>query len=468
MQYKHKVAIAYLFAYFLDLLNSYIANVAFPSIGKALHATVPQLTWIANAYVLSLILVIPVSGWLGDKYGTKKIFVSAVFIFTIASLLCGLSTSIYMLIFSRFLQGIGGGLLIPVGQAMLFRQFLPTERPKISAAVLIPACIAPMISPAVGGFIVEHFAWNYVFYFNIPFGMAILLFAVITLKEEKSSTHTQMDFAGLAFISMFLFLILYGCYLFSSPDSLFSGVVSLIFAFITLGLFLFHSFQKKNPLLDLTLFKNETFSIGTLLYFIIALSLAAVNILMIYFFQNVLGASPLKTGLLMVPFGIGIIIGLKLFALIGHKFAIKSVITFSLIIFIIMPLTLCFIYNLTQYNIACMIFFIYGISTGVLSNSLQNLAYLNVKNEEMGRASAIFNLNRQLGNSLGIGIFTMFFSLFLQKIHIFNTQEMLYSAKSISIFHLCFFMAGILNVFSFFVLWKWKQKEIVSQPIDVF
>ena len=468
MQYKHKVAIAYIFAYFLDLMNSYIATVAFPSIGTELHASAAQLSWVITAYILSLTLIIPVSGWLADKYGSKKLFVTSIFIFTAASFFCGFSGSIHALVFWRFVQGLGGGLLIPVGQAMLFRQFPPSERAKISAAVLIPAVIAPMIGPTIGGLIAEHLHWSYIFYFNIPFGVAIFLSSIFLLKEEKQETHAKIDFIGLGLLSLALFLMLYGCYLLSSPAGLLSGCISFISALVVFGIFLYASSKMKHPILELSLLKIKTFGAGTFIYFILGASFSAVNILMIYFFQNVLGASPAKTGLLMIPFGIGSIIGLKTSGHLFNRMGAKLIINISLFLFMLLPIVFCFINNISQYNIVWGTFLIYGLSVGLLANSTQNMSYSHITKNKMSNASAIFNLNRQLGLSLGVGLFTMLFSLLLEEKNILNPDAMHHNPAAMSVFHICFFAASSLNLLSLFVLWRstkcdyQKNKELIK------
>ena len=460
LQYKQKVAIATIFAYFIDLMNTYMSTVAFPKMGLALHANASQLSWVVTAYVLSLTLIIPVSGYLGDKYGTKKLFLGSIFIFTVASYLCGFSSSIESLILWRFVQGLGGGLLIPVGQTMLFRQYPAEERAKISAAVLIPAIVAPMIAPTVGGFIAQYLDWSWIFYFNVPFGIVIFLLASLWLKEEKQPVQGKIDYLGLTLLSLGLFLLLYGCFLFGTPQGIETGLFSCLGSVALLVLFVLNSSRKKNPILNLKLLKNKTFSVGTSIYFLLSVSFSALNILMIYFFQNALGASPEKTGMLMIPFGIGSIIGLKIAGAYFHKLGAKKLIYIGLSFFLLFGLLFCTINNIDQYNFVFILFLFYGLSVGKLANSLQALSFLKIQNQNMSSASALFNLNRQLGLSLGVGFFSMILSVLLQRNHILNDQQLLHNLGGIHIFHLCFFAIHIITVFSFIALVKLNKKHV--------
>src|SRR5689334_15505404 len=168
----------------MDLLDTTIINVALPTLGRKFDAGTTTLEWVVTGYLLSLAVWIPASGWLGDRFGTKRIFMFALAMFTIGSALCGASTSIEMLIFFRVLQGIGGGMLTPVGTAMLFRAFPPQERAAASAVLVVPIAIAPTIGPILGGLLVDHLSWRWIFYVNLPVGIFGFLFAAKFLKES--------------------------------------------------------------------------------------------------------------------------------------------------------------------------------------------------------------------------------------------------------------------------------------------
>lgn len=211
LEYKWIVGIVFVFGVFMDLLDMTIVNVAIPTLARDLKVDPRQgatvIQWVVTGYLLSLAVFIPVSGWLGDRFGTKRIFMLALFLFTSASMLCGLAWNVESLIAFRVLQGVGGGMLTPVGTAMLFRAFPPHERAKGAAVLVIPMVVAPASGPIVGGYLVEYQDWRWIFMINVPVGVLGLVFAGLFLREERQAAAGRIDIpgfvlasAGLAFV----------------------------------------------------------------------------------------------------------------------------------------------------------------------------------------------------------------------------------------------------------------------------
>src|SRR4051794_5799061 len=171
LPYKKVVAVAFVLGLFMDILDTTIVNVALPDLAKEFNASTGTIEWVVTGYLLSLALWIPASGWIGDRFGTKKTFVFALSTFTVASALCGLSWSLGSLIAFRVLQGVGGGMLTPVGTAMLFRAYPPIERPRASAMLTSVTVLAPAIGPVLGGVLVEYASWRWIFFVNVPIGI---------------------------------------------------------------------------------------------------------------------------------------------------------------------------------------------------------------------------------------------------------------------------------------------------------
>src|SRR5438876_2082831 len=200
LEYKWIVGSVFVFGLFMDLLDMTIVNVALPTLGHDLNVDPREgastIQWVVTGYLLSLAVFIPISGWLGDRFGTKRIFMTALFLFTGASLLCGLAWSIESLIAFRVLQGVGGGMLTPVGTAMLFRAFPPAERAKGAAVLMIPMVVAPASGPIIGGYLVDYQTWRWIFFINIPVGLTGLLFAGAFLREERQASPGRLDVPG--------------------------------------------------------------------------------------------------------------------------------------------------------------------------------------------------------------------------------------------------------------------------------
>jgi len=182
--YKHIVAVTFVVAVFMDVLDVTIVNVALPTIGREFGASETGLEWVVTGYLLSLAVSIPASGWLGDRFGTKRVFLFALAMFTLGSALCGLSWNIGALIAFRVVQGVGGGMLVPVGTAMLFRAYPPDERARASSILSIPSVLAPALGPVFGVIITTHTSWRYIFLINLPIGVAAFVFGLVYLKES--------------------------------------------------------------------------------------------------------------------------------------------------------------------------------------------------------------------------------------------------------------------------------------------
>src|SRR5689334_14677280 len=174
--YEYIVAAAFLFGLFMDLMDLTIVNVALPTLGRNFHVDNATLEWVVTGYLLSLAIWIPASGWLGDKFGTKRVFLFALTVFTAGSVLCGVSQSIGQLIGFRILQGVGGGMMTPVGTAMLFRAFPAQERARAALILTVPTVIAPALGPIVGGWLVDYVDWRWIFFVNVPIGIVGLIF----------------------------------------------------------------------------------------------------------------------------------------------------------------------------------------------------------------------------------------------------------------------------------------------------
>src|SRR5947209_14811779 len=178
-------SIVFVAGMFMSIMDSTIVNVALPTLSRQFNATGTSIDAVVVGYLVSLAIIIPASGWLGDRFGTKRIFLSALALFTLSSALCGLATSLPMLIGFRILQGIGGGALIPVGTAILYRTFPPAERVQVSRILNIPTALAPATGPVIGGLLIDKLSWHWIFYVNVPIGIAAFLFGLLFLQEYR-------------------------------------------------------------------------------------------------------------------------------------------------------------------------------------------------------------------------------------------------------------------------------------------
>jgi EmrB/QacA subfamily drug resistance transporter len=403
--YKWLVAVVFVVGLFMDMLDMTVVNVALPALGVVFDARNTTLEWVITAYLLSLAVWIPASGWLGDRFGTKRIFLLALAIFTIGSACCGLAQSMEALIAFRVVQGIGGGMLTPVGMAMVYRAFPQEERARAAGVLAIPIVLAPTIGPVVGGFLVDHASWRWIFYVNLPIGLLAFVFAAFALEEHVEARPGRFDLAGFVLSGTGLPLLLYA--LSQAPERGWTsarvilggfGGIALLLALLVVEL------RVEEPLLDLRLFGERMFRAGNVAYFVYAAGVLGVLFLLPLFLQQLRGISALQTGLVTFTQAIGLVIAVRpasrLYDRIGPRRMVAlgmigTAVTTALMLGIGLDTNLWWLRG---------ILFIRGIALAMAIIPLQAATYAQVSSEDTGRASALFNANRQVSASVAIAV----------------------------------------------------------------
>src|SRR5882672_4859421 len=309
VSYKWLVAIAFVAGLFMDLMDVTIVNVALPTLGRDFGASTDALEWVVTGYLISLAIWIPASGWISDRFGSKRTFALALVFFIAGSALCGLAWSAVSLIAFRMLQGVGGGMMTPVGTAMLFRAFPPAERARASAIVTMPTAIAPALGPVLGGWLVDNASWRWIFYVNVPVGIAAFVFALVFLREHTEPAAGRFDFRGFVCSGGGLALILYALseaptFGWTSPRVLISGIGGVVL----FALLVVIELDRPDPLLHLRLFKDRMFRNGSLAMFFAFGMLFGVLFLLPLFLQQLRGLSAFDAGLTTFPQAIGMVL----------------------------------------------------------------------------------------------------------------------------------------------------------------
>ncbi|WP_426180224.1 MFS transporter [Pseudomonas sp. TWRC1-2] len=342
MTYRSKVAWIFLFGFALDLVNMFVATVAYPDIARELHASVTQLAWISNAYMLGLTVIIPLSVWLAALMGERTLIAASLLLFAGASLMVGQASSIETLIGWRALQGLGGGLLIPVGQAMAYRHFPAAERSQLTARVMSVALLVPALSPALGGLIVDSLSWRWIFYVNLPLALITLLLALLWIKPDAPATvRPALDVGSI----------------FTQIRSPMLRVAMLVYLFIP-GVF-----------------------IGT--------SLIAI------LYLRGLGYDATRTGALMLPWALASAMAIYLSKKLFNRCGPKPLLLAG------MALQCIGILLLNQPASVILAYALMGLGGSLCSSTAQTLAFLDIPAEHMGDASALWNINRQVSFCLG-------------------------------------------------------------------
>ena len=265
--YKRVVAVAFVVGVFMDVLDVTIVNVALPTIGRRFGSSDTGLEWVVTAYLLSLAVWIPASGWFGDRIGTKRVFLTALAVFTLGSAMCGLAQSIGQLIAFRVAQGVGGGMMVPVGQSMLFRAFPPGERARASAVLSIPSVLGPALGPVLGGVITTHASWRWIFLINIPFGFAAFAFSARYLKEHREPTAGEFDRGGFMLSALAFGSLLFG--LAEVPRRGWRAPISFgpaLAGLVLLGVLVAYEAWHPDPMLAFRLFRDRMFRVGSIVY----------------------------------------------------------------------------------------------------------------------------------------------------------------------------------------------------------
>lgn len=407
--YKWLVAVAFMAGLFMDLMDVTIVNVALPTLGRDFGATPEALEWVVTAYLMSLAIWIPASGWISDRFGSKWTFMFALVVFTAGSALCGLAWSVESLIAFRVLQGVGGGMMTPVGTAMLFRAFPPAERARASAVVTVPTAIAPALGPVLGGWLVDNESWRWIFYVNVPVGLATLAFALIFLREHKEPAAGRFDVWGFICSGGALALVLYA--LSQAPVHGWMSirvVVSGLTGVVLFGILVALELRRHDPMMHLRLFGDRMFRYANLTMFMAYALMLGILFLLPLYLQQLRGLSALASGLTTFPQALGMLLMVPVTSRLYPRVGPRRMLTIALsgatvtsVLFLLVDLGT----NLWWIRA---IMFLRGISMSFALVAAQAAAFASIPSEETGRASSLFNTNRQIAASIGVAVMATF------------------------------------------------------------
>jgi EmrB/QacA subfamily drug resistance transporter len=401
--YKWIVAVVYVSALFLDILDTTIVNVAIPALGRELHTE--NAEWVVLGYTLSLAVWIPTSGWLGDRFGTKRTFLFALMAFTLGSLLCGTAQNMSQLIAFRVIQGVGGGMLTPVGLAMLFRAFPPAERARAATIIMIPTLAAPALGPVLGGLIVTNISWRWIFLVNLPIGAVALWFGWRYLQEHRHPATGRFDIAGFVLSGAALALIVYTLSEgpnsgWTSPLVITCGVAGVVAAV----LMTYVELRVPSPMLDLRLLHNRMFRQCNLVGLFSIASFLGVTFVMPLYLQLLRGMTPLASGLTTFPQAFGIMASSLIAGRLYKRIGPRRLMTGG---FLAAAVAIAFYTRLGLHTSLWLIralMFGRGLCMGFAFVPMQAASYATIDPSQNGRASSIFSTQRQVGVSIGVAI----------------------------------------------------------------
>jgi EmrB/QacA subfamily drug resistance transporter len=386
---KWLIAIAFVLGLFMEILDMTVLNTALPAIGRDFEVEQSTLQYALTGYLVSLAIFIPASGWVADRFGSKWTFAFAIAVFTGASALAGASQSMEMLVAARVLQGVGGGMLTPVGTTMLFRAFPNEERAKASAVLAFPIMIAPAMGPVLGGWLTDNYSWRWIFYLNLPIGIIGLIFTLMFVPNQREDTTSRFDLAGFLLAGAGLALLLVG--LERTPSHGWSDPMTtalMIGGGVLLAMFVAVELRIREPLLDLRLFRDRNFTAGNVMVLISTAAMMGILFLAPLMLQQVLGLTATESGLVTLSQ----VAGMMLVMPAGFAVLAAAIYAFS---------TLEMDSSLWAFRA---LLFVVGMAMALIMVPSQTATFETITHHDTARASSLFSTMRQFASAAGVAI----------------------------------------------------------------
>jgi EmrB/QacA subfamily drug resistance transporter len=401
-----KVAAIVIVGSIMSILDTTIVNVALQRLGTELHSSISGIQWVVTGYLLSLAAVIPVTGWAARRFGAKAIYLTSLVLFTAGSALCGLAATSGELIGFRVLQGVGGGMIMPVGQLMMATAAGPKRMGRVMSVMAVPAMLAPIFGPAIGGLIIDNASWRWIFYVNVPIGILAVVLAQRGLPSVSRSPAGRFDFRGLLLTATGMPAITYGLAEIGSTGGFSSPkvIVPLVAGAALTALFIVHAAHAEKPLLDVRLYAKRTFSAASITTFCLGAALFGAMILMPLYYQQVRGESVLATGLLVGPQGLGAALVMPISGRLTDRLGGGVLALFGVTLTTLATIPFGLIGAHTPIAALSGWMFIRGIGIGFAFMPAMAAAFAALKPHELSDATPQMNVLQRLGGSIGTAV----------------------------------------------------------------
>lgn len=392
-------------AFFMDGLDSSIISTSLPQMAESFSVSPPQMSAAITSYLISLAIFIPISGWIADRFGARAVFCAAIVIFTIGSVLCGISETLLQLVMSRVLQGFGGAMMTPVGRLILARAFPKDQLMKAMSYYMLPGMLGPTMGPLVGGFITTNFTWHWNFFINVPIGLIGIALALRYIPEIRMPRPSGFDITGFLIIACGLGVAQFAIENLghNTIDNVTETLLLIGAAAILLG-YGFYAARHPNPVLDLRMFNGRTFSIAVLSGSVIRAGIATVPFLLPLLLQVGFGLNPFQSGLITFLNTAG---AMSMRAWVVHlvkRFGFRQVFLAGVALNSSLMAGFALFEITTPHILIAAYLFCFGVLRSAQMIGMSALAYSDVPPEEMSKATSIFALGQRLSQSLGVGI----------------------------------------------------------------
>jgi EmrB/QacA subfamily drug resistance transporter len=455
-------------ALFMEQLDSTVINTAVPTMAASLHVTPLSLKAAVSAYILSLAVCIPVSGWMADRFGTRRVFSTAIALFTFSSVLSGLSLNVPMLVASRILQGISAAMMMPVGRLTIIRTFPKSELLRAMNFVIIPALIGPLLGPTIGGLIVHWTSWRVIFFINVPVGLAAQFLIHKHMPDYRGETQRPLDVIGLVLFGSGTALLSWVLEIFGEHhiDATSASIIFLL-SLCLLAAYIWHARQTLYPLLNLSLFGVRTFRVSVVGGFLTRLGLGGLPFLLPLLYQLGLGLPAWQSGLLMMPTALAAM-GMKLIApRVLREFGYKKILIVNTLM---IGITIALFSQVTS-STPIPLILVLGLSQGFFNSlqfsSMNSMAYADVRTEDASMASTIASSLQQMSMSFGLACGSIVTAWYLGDLPQSDR------AAVINALHHAFLTLGGLTILSSLSFWTLRandgesvSKGIVPAPVE--
>ncbi len=434
------IAAAVMIATFMEVLDTSVANVSLPHIAGNLSATTDEATWVLTSYLVANAIILPATNWLGNLFGRKRFFISCIFLFTLASALCGAAGSLGFLVVARVLQGAAGGALQPISQAVLLESFPPARRGAAMAVFAMGVVVAPILGPTLGGWITDNYSWRWVFYINLPIGLLAVVMANGFIEDPpylKRVSASSIDYIGFGFLAIWLATLQYVLDKGQELDWFGSSIITWCIVISVLAgiAFVVRELTARQPLVDLRVLKNRNLAVGCALIAVLGALLYGTIAVLPLFMQNLLGYTALEAGLALSPRGVGAFFATIIVGRLVGKISNRILITVG---FLGLAYSSFLFGNINlSIGMSSIVWptVLSGVAISFIFVPLATSSMGTLAQDQIGNASGLFNLTRNLGGSIGIAGITTFIARGAQTnqaafVHHFSQYNPVYNKSS--------------------------------------
>jgi EmrB/QacA subfamily drug resistance transporter len=405
--YVWKIAGVVILGMIMSILDTTIVNVALHTLGHDLHSTISQIQWVVTGYILSLAAVIPVTGWAARRFGAKRVYMTSLVLFTAGSALCALAASTTTLVLFRVLQGVGGGMIMPVGQLIMAQVAGPKRMGRVMGIVAMPAMLAPILGPVVGGAILEYLHWSWIFLVNVPIGVVAFILGWRMLPQTDSGAAGRLDVTGLVLMSMATSALVYGTSELGTPNTSLTAplvVWPIVVGVVLAGVFCWHALRVERPLLDVRLYANRVFGAASLTTFGLGAALFGAMILVPLYYQEVRHESVIVTGLLTGPQGLGMLLVMPLAGRLSDRFGGGRVALAGVSLLCLATVPLVFLGAHTSILYISLVLVLRGVGIGFSFMPAMTAAFASLRPEQLSDATPQLNVLQRIGGAIGVAV----------------------------------------------------------------